>query len=83
MGPARNSFALWTSVKIVVAAVAIFVLGRIVIPNLVNAHNTLLLLLAIGCGVAALAIAIWTAVSIRQAWRRLKRTGANLIEVRK
>lgn len=83
MGPARNSFALWTSVKIVVAAVAIFVLGRIVIPNLVNAHNTPLLLLAILCGVVALAIAIWTAVSIRQAWRRLKRTGANLIEVRK
>jgi hypothetical protein len=83
VGPARNSFALWTSVKIVAAAVAIFVLVRIAIPNLVNAHNTALLLLAIVCGVAALAIAIWTALSVRQAWRRLKRTGANLIEVRK
>jgi hypothetical protein len=70
-------------VKIVVAAVAIFVLVRIVIPNLVNAHNTALLLLAIVCGVAALGIAIWTALSVRQAWRRLKRPGAHLIEVRK
>jgi hypothetical protein len=83
VGPARNSFALWTSVKIVAAAVATFVLVRIAIPNLVNAHNTPLLLLAIVCGVVALAIAIWTALSVRQAWRRLKRTGANLIEVRK
>ena len=40
---------------------ALFVLGRIVIPNLVNAHNTPLLLLAILCGFVALAIAIWTA----------------------
>jgi hypothetical protein len=83
VGPARNSFALWTSVKVVVAAVAVFVLARIVIPNLVNAHNTALLLLAIGCGVVALAIAIWTALSVRRAWRRLKRPGAHLIEVRK
>jgi hypothetical protein len=83
VGPARNSFALWTSVKIVVAVVAVFILARIVIPNLVNAHNTALLLLAIGCGVAALGIAIWTALSIRRAYRRLKRPGANLIEVGK
>lgn len=83
MGPARNNFALWTSVKIIVAAVAIFVLARIVIPNLVNAHNTALLLLAILCGVVALGIAIWTVVSIRSAYARLKRAGANLIEARK
>ena len=83
MGPARNNFALWTGVKVAGALVAIFVLMRIVVPNLVNAHNTPLLLLAIGCGLVALAIAIWTAVSIYRAWRRLKRPGANLIEVRK
>ena len=83
MGPARSNFALWTGVKIVVAAVAIFVLARIVIPNLINAHDTPLLMLAILCGVAALAIAIWTVLSIRRAYGRLRRTGANLIEVKK
>ena len=69
--------------KVVVAAVVLFVLVRIAIPDLVNAHNTPLLLLAIVLGFLAAAIAIWTAVSIWRAWRRLRRTGANLIEARK
>jgi protein-S-isoprenylcysteine O-methyltransferase Ste14 len=81
--PAGNRFALWTGVKIVVAAIVLFVLVRIAIPDLVDAHNTPLLLLAIVCGFLAAAIAIWTAVSIWRAWRRLRRTGANLIEARK
>ena len=81
MGPARSSFALRTSVKVVVAAIAIFLLVRIVIPDLVDAHNTPLLLLAILCGFVAAAIAIWTAVSIRRDWRR--RPGTNLIEAGK
>lgn len=67
----------------VAALVAVFLLARIVIPNLVNAHNTPLLLLAILCGVAALAIAIWTIVSVWRAYRRMKRAGVNLIEARK
>ena len=83
MGPDRGRFALWTSVKLVLAATAIFVLVRIVIPNLVNAHDTPLLMLAIVCGVLSLAIAAWTAVSIRRAYGRLKRSGAHLIEARK
>ena len=83
MGPDRSRFALWTSVKVVLALVAIFVLMRIIIPNLVNAHNTPLLLLAIVCGLLALAIAVWTAVSIWRAYGRLKRTGGRLIEARK
>jgi len=83
VGPARSNFALWTSVKIVVALVAIFVLARLVIPNLVNAHDTPLLLLAIACGALAFAIAACTAISIWRAWRRARRTGSNLIEARK
>jgi hypothetical protein len=83
LGPARSRFTLWTSVKIIVAVVLIFVLVRIAIPDLVNAHDTALLLLAVLCGVLAAAIAAWTVISIRRAWRRLKASGGNLIEVRK
>ena len=83
MSPERNRFALWTSVKVVAALVAIWVLMRIVIPNLVNAHNTPLLLVAILCGVAAIAIAIWTTFSVWRAWRRLRRAGVHLIEAGK
>ena len=83
MGPDRGRFALWTSVKLALAATAIFVLVRIVIPNLVNAHDTPLLMLAIGCALIALAIAAWTGISILRAYRRLKRSGAQLIEARK
>ena len=81
--PAASRFALWTSVKIIAALVAVFVLARLVIPNLVNSHNTPLLLLAILCGVAALAIAIWTAVSVWRAYRRLRRRSGHLVEARK
>jgi protein-S-isoprenylcysteine O-methyltransferase Ste14 len=83
VGPAGSNFALWTSVKIVVALVVVFVLARIVIPNLVNAHNTPLLLLAIAFGALAFAIAAWTAISVWRAWRRVRRAGSNLIEARK
>jgi protein-S-isoprenylcysteine O-methyltransferase Ste14 len=83
VGPARSNFALWTSVKVVVALVVVFVLARLVIPNLVNAHNTPLLLLAIACGVLAIAVAAWTALSIWRDWRRVRRAGSNLIEARK
>jgi hypothetical protein len=70
-------------VKVVVAASAVFVLVRIAIPDLVNAHSTPLLLLAIACGFLAAAIVVWTAVSIWRARRRLRRSAANLIEARK
>lgn len=83
MRPAGNRFALWTGVKLVVAAIVLFVVVRIAIPDLVNAHSTPLLLLAILLGFLAAAIAIWTAVSIWRAWRRLRRPGADLIEARK
>jgi hypothetical protein len=68
---------------VVVALVAIFILVRIVIPNLVNAHDTVLLFVAILCGVAALAIAVWTAVSVWRAWRGLRRAGVHLIKAGK
>ena len=83
MSPERSRFALWTSVKVAVALAAVFILVRIVIPNLVNAHDTPLLLVAILCGLAAIAIAIWTAVSVWRAWRRLRRAGVHLIKAGK
>lgn len=81
---ASGSFALWTCVKVVVAAILVFILARIVIPDLVDAHDTTLLLAAIACGVVAIAIVVGAAVSIRRSYLRLRsRGGANLIEASK
>jgi uncharacterized membrane protein YwaF len=77
---ARSAFALWTSVKIVVALIVLFVVLGIAIPDLVDAHNTALLMLAIVLGFAALGVAVWTAISIRRSWRRLRRGVIHLIE---
>jgi hypothetical protein len=79
---ARNDFALWTGVKVVAAAVVVFVLLRIVVPDLVNAHNTPRLVLAIACGVLALAVVTWTVLSVRRSYRRLKAAATSLIETR-
>jgi uncharacterized membrane protein YwaF len=80
IGKARSAFALWTSVKIVVALIVLFILLGIAIPDLVDAHNTALLMLAIVLGFAALGVAVWTAISIRRSWRRLRRGVIHLIE---
>ena len=84
MRPARtkaaNSFALWTLAKIIAALIVLFVLLGIAIPDLVDAHNTALLLLAIVLGFAAIAIAAWTVISIRRSYRRLRRSAIHLIE---
>jgi hypothetical protein len=80
VSPARNHFALWTGVKVVVAAVLVFILARIAIPDLVNAHNTALLIVAIVLGVVTLGIVIWTVISIRQSYRRLHSASIHLIE---
>ena len=84
MRPARtkaaNAFALWTLAKITAALIALFVLLGIAIPDLVDAHNTPLLLLAIVLGFVALGVAAWTAISVRRAYRRLRRAGIHLIE---
>jgi len=77
---AANTFVLWTLVKITGALIVLFVLLGLAIPNLVDAHNTALLLLAIGLGFVALAVAVWTIVSIRRSWRRLRRGVIHLIE---
>lgn len=82
MSPSRSKaaggFALWTCVKVVVAAILVFILARIVIPDLVDAHDTALLLLAVVCGVLALVIVIGAAVSIRRSYLRLRRAGGSL-----
>ena len=83
MSPARSHFALWTSVKVIVAAVLVFVLARIAIPDLVNAHNTPLLLVAVVLGFATAGIVVWTTLSIRRSYRRLQSAAIHLIEVKK
>ena len=81
--PARNNFALWTGAKVVVAAVLVFVLARIAIPDLVNAHDTPLLLLAVALGFVTLGIVGWTVVSIRRSYRRLHSAEIHLIKADK
>lgn len=80
---ARDDFVLWTTVKTVAALIVLFVLVGIVIPNLVDAHNTALLAVAIVVGVAALAIAVFTIISIGRSYRRLRRGVIHLIEADK
>lgn len=83
MSPARSHFALWTSVKVIVAAVLVFVLARIAIPDLVNAHNTALLMVAVVLGFATAGIVVWTVLSVRRDYRRLQSASIHLIEVKK
>ncbi len=80
MSPAKNKFVLWTSAKIVAALIVLFALVRIAIPDLVNAHDTALLLLAVVLGVVALGVALWTGISIWRGYRRLRRAAVHLIK---
>ena len=82
MSPARSHFALWSSVKVVVTIVLVFLLARIAIPDLVNAHNTPLLLLAVVLGFVTLGVIAWAIVSIGRGYRRLKAAETHLIEAR-
>jgi hypothetical protein len=77
---ARDAFVLWTAVKIIAALIVLFVLVGIAIPDLVDAHNTALLAVAIVIGFAAIGIAVLTAVSIARSYRRLRRGVIHLIE---
>ena len=77
---ARDSFVLWTTVKIVATLIVLFVLVGIAIPDLVDAHDTALLIVAIVVGFAALAIAVFTVISIRRDYLRLRRGVIHLIE---
>jgi hypothetical protein len=80
---ARDTFVLWTTVKIVAALIVLFVLVGIAIPDLVDAHDTALLVVAIVIGFAALGIVAFTMVSIRRGYRRLQRGVIHLIEADK
>jgi len=80
---ARDEFVLWTSVKIVAALIVLFVLVGIAIPDLVDAHNTALLAVAIVFGFVAIGIAVVTALSIRRGYLRLQHGVIHLIEADK
>ena len=80
---ARDDFVLWTIVKIVAALIVLFVLIGIAIPDLVDAHDTALLAVAIVVGCVAVGIAVVTIVSIRRGYRRLQRGVIHLIEADK
>jgi hypothetical protein len=77
---ARDTFVLWTTIKIVAALIVLFVLVAIAIPELVDAHNTALLVVAIAVGFVSLGIAVFTVISILRGYRRLRRGVIHLIE---
>jgi hypothetical protein len=80
---ARDDFVLWTIVKIVAALSVLFVLIGIAIPDLVDAHDTALLAVAVVAGCIAIAIAVATIISILRGYRRLQRGVIHLIEADK
>jgi len=80
---ARDEFVLWTIVKTVAALIVLFVLVGIAIPDLVDAHDTALLVVAIVVGCVAIGIAVVTIVSVRRSYRRLQRGVIHLIEADK
>jgi hypothetical protein len=80
-GRGGRNFALWTTVKVIVAAIVVFILARILIPNLVNAHDTALLIVAVALGFVTVGVIAWTILSIRNSYRRLHRTGTSLMKV--
>lgn len=65
-----SGFAAWTFVKIAAAAIAVFVIVRIAIPDLINAHRTPYLWLAVACGLLVPIIIGWAAASV---WRGIGR----------
>ena len=65
------------------ALIVLFVLVGIAIPDLVDAHDTALLAVAIVIGFAALGIAVATAISVVRGYRRLQRGVIHLIEADK
>jgi hypothetical protein len=73
MIPGTGRFIAWTALKTALAAAAIFVLAWIAVPDLVNRHNTALLFVAIACALAALAIAVWLALTLRADIARFRR----------
>jgi hypothetical protein len=80
---ARDDFVLWTIVKTVAALIVLFALVGIAIPDLVDAHDTALLVVAIAVGFVAIGIAAVTIVSIRRGYLRLQRGVIHLIEADK
>ncbi|MFI4975652.1 MAG: hypothetical protein ACHP84_14020 [Caulobacterales bacterium] len=68
-----RDFAAWTFLKVVGSAILIFVIARVAIPDLVDAHNDLLAWLAVACGVAIPIIVGWLAVSLYLSIVRFRR----------
>lgn len=67
-----TKFALVTALKAVPALLVVFVLVRIVIPDLIDAHDTALAFAALGCAVVALLILAWLGVSVWRSYRRVR-----------
>lgn len=61
---AARRFAIWTFVKASVALVAIFILVRVVTPDLINTHDDILSALGLLSAFAAPVIGGWATVSI-------------------
>jgi hypothetical protein len=61
---ALQAFVAWTSLKVIAGLLVIFVIVRIAIPYLVNAHSDAMALAALALGVATLVGAGWFGFSL-------------------
>jgi len=70
---ARRRLALRAGFKVLGAAAVDFLLLRIWVPDLINAHNDWALAGALACLVAAIAITVWLVVQLWSDWSRWAR----------
>jgi|GEM_PF-4823069 hypothetical protein len=68
-----RNFALLSFIQAAALAIGVFVLWRIVIPDLVDAHDDTLGILAIVCALAIPAIVGWAGFAFYLGLRRLRR----------
>ena len=82
MNLARNralrAFVVRTALKVVPALVALFVVFWIAIPNMIDAHDDVLLWAAVALGIVSLLAAGWLAVTVWLSIVRFRETPLNL-----
>ncbi len=65
--------ATWLVLKVLAVIAALFVLLRLISPNLMTAHNDILFWLGVLCWPAAVLVVLWSGVWIARDIRALRR----------
>lgn len=74
---AWRAFAAWTALKAAAALAALFVVVRIAIPYLIDAHDDAMLLAAVVLGIASALGAGWLAIWLWLSIARFRKTLTN------